>query len=352
MKHSFISFDGLLKSPGSLIFVLDSSGRVLQASDSLCQMLDYPLSQVIGSMVFDFLYLDDVDQAQTIFNVQPDQFIGKTSVLRFLSKPKILYCMNCTVLRHDDFYVWMLSDVSAFKQAEETLEKKSHELKELNRNLDEFVHVASHDLRAPLRGIRLLVSWLEEDLAKRDFHAVEKHLEHLKRRTLRMDALLTGLLEYSLIGRQPAEVSEVDCASLLKNIESSYTNGKKHLELRLQSSFPILKTCAHSLEVVFKNLIENSIRHSPGQKIVVSINVTEDGNFWKFSVVDDGPGIPLEYQDRVFEAFKTLRPRDEVEGTGLGLSIVKKIVESFGAAVAIDPRHKGGTKVDFTWPKA
>ena len=100
-------------------------------------------------------------------------------------------------------------------------------------------------------------------------------------------------------------------------------------------------------------MISNAVKHHDAGGGTIQIEARDLGTEYEFRVRDDGPGIPRQYQERIFSLFQTLRSRDEVEGSGMGLAIVKKIVESVDCRIAVqsDPEVSPGTTFHFTWPK-
>ena len=119
----------------------------------------------------------------------------------------------------------------------------------------------------------------------------------------------------------------------------------------LPQDLPKLRTQRVLLELVFKNLIENAIKHHHRPEGQVEISCQEVDDFTEFSVSDDGPGIDPAFHERIFQIFQTLRPRDEVEGSGAGLAIVKKVVESRGGTITVVSAEGEGATFRFTWPK-
>jgi signal transduction histidine kinase len=105
------------------------------------------------------------------------------------------------------------------------------------------------------------------------------------------------------------------------------------------------------LEAVFRNLINNAIKHHDRPDGRIEISCRENGAWYDFTVGDDGPGIPPESHEQIFQMFETLKPRDSVEGSGMGLAIIKKIVESMGGRVGVDSAVGQGARFRFTWPK-
>jgi signal transduction histidine kinase len=115
---------------------------------------------------------------------------------------------------------------------------------------------------------------------------------------------------------------------------------------------PTFQTPRVPLEQVIRNLVSNAIKHHDRDDGAIEVFSRESGNFYEFAVSDDGPGIPPEFHDRVFQIFQTLKSRDEVEGSGMGLALVKKTVEAHGGNVTLESSGGRGTTFRFTWPKA
>lgn len=240
-------------------------------------------------------------------------------------------------------------DITGRRRAERALESQSRELERSNRDLEQFAYVASHDLKAPLRAMDVLVDWLREDLASHEVGDVQENLRLLKQRSARLHRLLDDLLAYSRAGRQGGTVTRFDSGELVRDVISLLAP-PPGMSFRVATSMPVLNTCRPALEQVLRNLVNNAIKHHPtGQGQVQLSAQLRDGEVL-FAVEDDGAGIPPEYAGKVFQMFQTLRPRDEVEGSGMGLAIVKRIVEGQGGRIWFHPAPGGqGTVFKFTW---
>lgn len=225
------------------------------------------------------------------------------------------------------------------------------ELRRSNAELEQFAYVASHDLKAPLRGISNLAVWIEEDIGDAITDETKKHLDLLKNRVDRLSALLEDLLQYSRAGRQKTETRSVDLNIELPEI-FKLVAGTDKFGLELAELMPTFETAVAPLEQIFRNLISNAIKHHDTGNGVIRIECTHLGDRFEFAVIDDGPGINPEYQERIFGMFQTIKARDEVEGSGIGLSIAKKLVESVGCKIKVDsdPLIKRGSSIHFTWP--
>lgn len=242
-------------------------------------------------------------------------------------------------------------------RARRVMEDKAAELEALaaalaasNRELDQFAYVASHDLKAPLRGIANLSQWIEEDLGEVP-DEVRNHLELMRGRVHRMEGLIDGILEFSRAGRVHDEPDRVPVEKLLHEIIELLAPPPE-AEIRIEGEMPILTTERVPLQQVLMNLIGNALKYTRRPDPRVVIRTRQIDGVHEFSVSDNGPGISSEYRDRVFAIFQTLQARDEVEGTGIGLSLVKKQVESRGGRVWIETSDEGGAAFFFTWPES
>jgi light-regulated signal transduction histidine kinase (bacteriophytochrome) len=245
----------------------------------------------------------------------------------------------------------MATDISARRRAELELERKQAELMRSNKDLEQFAYVASHDLKAPLRAIELLVTWITEGLEGYDKNDVQENLQLLGKRTERLNRLLDDLLAYSRAGRKVGTYRKTDTQALVLDV-AQLVNPPETISVSIEGQLPVFHTHATPLEQVFRNLISNAIKHHPGPEGRVVISCEEEIDHYVFAVQDDGEGISPEYADRVFEMFQTLKSRDQVEGSGMGLAIVNRIVQWQHGRVWFEPAPGGqGTVFKFQWKK-
>lgn len=221
-----------------------------------------------------------------------------------------------------------------------------------NRELDSFAYAASHDLRAPLRGIANLAQWIEEDLASQGMRDETREMLQLMRvRMHRMESLIEGLLEYSRAGRTRQRPEMVDTARLVAEIVD-LLSPPDGVVISVAPDLPVFPTEKLPLQQVLQNLISNAIKHACRDDAVITIAVRDAGDFYEFSVADNGAGIERRYHDRIWGIFQTLEARDKVEGTGIGLSLVKKLVESQGGRTWVESEPGRGATFKFFWRKA
>lgn len=233
--------------------------------------------------------------------------------------------------------------------SEKDLQALVDQLQRANTELERFAYVASHDLKAPLRAISNLATWIKEDIESKTITAdTLSHLAMMLNRVARMERLLDDILAYARVGKRDNTFEQIDILEMIQEI----------VDLLPARKFDIITDTDISqffgerlpLEHVLRNLISNSIKHHHTGKGTITISVTEQPKHIEFVVSDDGPGIPEESREECFEMFKTLRPRDEVEGSGMGLALVKKIVETQGCSIEILPSEVG-LSIRFYWPK-
>jgi len=237
---------------------------------------------------------------------------------------------------------------------EQRVERRTAESERRARDLEQFAYVASHDLKAPLRGIANISEWLKEDLHDRLTPETGEQLDLLRDRVARMHALIEGLLEYSRIGRAPNSLEEVDVGALVATVVDSL-DPPAGFKVEIAPNLPVLYTDRLHLSQVFANLIANALRHHDRKRGRVRVKGQDLGDQWRFSIEDDGPGIPAEFHGKVFLMFQTLGVRDVGVSTGIGLPLVKKLVEEHGGSIRIEDGELGqekgrGCRILFTWP--
>ena len=235
-------------------------------------------------------------------------------------------------------------------------EFQAQSLANSNRELEQFAYVASHDLRSPLRGISHLTQWITEDTHKAGIQlpdSVNSHLVMLEDQVKRMDQLLVGLLDYSRAGHEEFESEPVDLNALIADVVSM-TGVEGRFQFIVPENLPTIGTQRSPLQRIFLNLITNAVKHHDRDTGTIKIEFVDRDDGWlQFSIHDDGPGIPPEHHDHVFEIYQTLKSKQSGESSGMGLAIVKKLVESAGGKIWIaDHEGERGTRFSFTWPSA
>nr|WP_236618061.1 PAS domain S-box protein [Rhodopirellula europaea] len=241
------------------------------------------------------------------------------------------------------------SDITERHQVAMDLERKQEELERSNEDLDRFAYIASHDLKAPLRGIMHLTEWIEEDMPPQIGQEVREHLKMLQAQVSRMDMLLNDLLAYARVTRQTGAVEWVDLNVALPEL-FTFMSPPPTMKLVLPATMPSLSTTRGPLEQIFRNLFGNAIKHAANSSQVIVTTETA-GDSYHFTVRDNGPGIPESSQERIFGMFQTLESGKERRGTGMGLHLVKRLVQVQGCDAWVESKINEGSAFHFTWPR-
>jgi PAS domain S-box-containing protein len=246
-------------------------------------------------------------------------------------------------------YIAIRADITAQKNAQESLEIALIDVEKRNKELDQFAYVVSHDLKAPLRAINNLSEWIAEDLPQDD-EDISNNFRLLRGRVQRMENLINGVLDYSRIGRTKIEKELVDVKKLVHYIVDTLVP-REGFKVIIQENLPAFRTEEILLQQVFGNLISNAIKYNDKPLGVIECRYELLADSYQFSVSDNGPGIPKQYHEKVFGVFQTIEARDVKESTGIGLAIVKKIVEEKGGTVCVESEEGAGASFIFTIPK-
>lgn len=237
------------------------------------------------------------------------------------------------------------------RQSTEQLVRIATKLQEQNRELDQFASVTAHDLRAPLRAISNLTTWIEEDLGDHVDEGSRHHLNLLRNRVGRLEQLIDGIHRYARIDRTKHDAESINLDELVNEVFDEQ-QGDTQMRLRMIDPLPTITDDRTRVWQIFSNIIGNAIRHHDTGSGTINVTCHDNGSNLEFRVSDDGPGIPDEHHERVFEIFKTLKPKDETGSIGLGLALVRKIVKDRSGSIWIESNDRQGTTVAWTWPTA
>lgn len=236
-----------------------------------------------------------------------------------------------------------------FERANRELARANAGLEQANHELDAFVYTASHDLRAPLTGVNTVVQWILQDDPSLTATTRER-LMLIQSRARRMARLLVDIQDYARVGRKGEQRGETTSAAALVAEARTTTFVPEGFTVHVDGALERIDVQRMPLLQVLHNLIGNAVKHHDRKQGRIGIGVDTSGPMLRFSVSDDGPGIPPEYRESVFEMFTTLKPRDRVEGSGMGLALVRKIVAVNGGRCGISGNGPRGVEFWFEWP--
>jgi PAS domain S-box-containing protein len=225
------------------------------------------------------------------------------------------------------------------------LENKNHEL-------EQFAYIASHDLQEPLDTITSFTMLLEDEFANKMDKEAKEYVGYIKESSNRLRSLISGLLEYSRIGKK-SKLSKVDCNEILREVLQDMKASIKSCNASIiTGKLPVVTAYPVELRTVFQNLLSNAIKYRRKDvtpEIIISSNT--DDRYWTFTVEDNGIGIEKKYADKIFIIFQRLHNNKDIRGTGIGLAHCKKILELHNGHIWMESEPGQGTKFHFTIPK-
>ncbi|WP_299076885.1 ATP-binding protein [uncultured Paraglaciecola sp.] len=342
-----------LKTMADAVILTNSKGEILSFNQSATSIFGYAENEILERCI-DMLFVDSQEHKQDHFMLQFVKLESKRLEASGITKIGKHFPIQLSVaemmLENEVYYSAVIRDISQQKATELALAQYTRELERSNQELTDFAYVASHDLKAPLRGIMQLSTWIKEDLEEHHFEGkVNGYLDLLQNRISRLEKLLDDLLAYSRVGRQHGDFADVDVTAFAKDV-FTLLNPPPGFSLKCENNLPTIVTLKTPFELIMRNLINNAIKHHHKDQGTISISCRSVSAGYRFSVCDDGPGIAPEYHQKVFGIFQTLKPRDEVEGSGMGLAIIKKLIDFYYTDIVIESDGHSGTCITFTWP--
>jgi PAS domain S-box-containing protein len=262
-------------------------------------------------------------------------------------------------------------DITAIKRAEETIARINDQLKSKNKELEQVIYVASHDLRSPLVNIdgysREMVMGIEQIKGALDAEGdcgqavrsrlneplieMETALRFVRKSAGQMDALLTGLLKLSRSGRSALHIAPLDMTLLVQSVLEGVEYQLKAAGARV--SVETLPPCLGdrlAVSQIFTNLIGNAIKYlDPARPGQIRITGERDDNQVRYVVEDNGIGIARGHQEKIFEVFHRLLP-GKYPGEGLGLTIVRQTLDRLGGSIGVESTPDLGSRFTVTLP--
>ena len=217
----------------------------------------------------------------------------------------------------------------------------------LARELEELAYAVSHDLRAPLRGLKHLCEWLVRDAGDTLEGEPRQYLSHMQERVARMDAMLAGLTDYSRAMRNDEAPETVQLPDAIGRAAAGLglpADFVRHDELPLVHARPAL------LERVLREILDNARKHGGAGHVEVTSHAEDDRA--RIAVVDHGPGVAAGQHDRIFQLFQVLTSQTSEQGIGCGLPVARKAVDRMQGTIGAKDTPGGGLTVWFTLPRA
>lgn len=338
------------------IAVSDFKGNLTNANSAFRNLLGYSHEELLGMDISEFALPEDQESLMRLRHEILEKEIVREQRKVPTKNGDTIDVQTTVALIKDDSgepvsMIGMVEDLTE-KRKSQMLRRRQTELESSNRELEQFVHVASHDLREPLRSIRSLGDMLLQSNAERIDEHGRKCLDFIIQASTRMDTLVRGLLEYSRLGSH-REAEMMDLGVLLSEISDDLQVSirEANAEIRVDK-LPRVKGYRNELRLLFQNLISNAVKfRDPDRTPHVEVSCVEQQMQWEFCVKDNGIGIPLNKRDEVFFIFRRLHAAEDFEGSGIGLAHSKRVAEIHGGTIWVESEPGQGSCFKFTLSK-
>lgn len=350
-------FELMFENSADAVVLLTEEGLVRYASQSTRQVLGITPQSFVGVDWFSPIHPEDRERVRGSF-------------AECLASPGLPIAVECRV-RHADgswriqecVYVNRLGeprigavmvnkrDITARKEAEAALVRRTEELAQSNADLERFAYVASHDLQEPLR----MVSGFTQLLARRYQGKLDADADEFIHYALdgaqTMQALIRDLLAFSQVGSEGQEPVPTPLSELVGKAWSLVRFSQQEVQASLEvGDLPDLSVDPGQMTQVFRNLLGNALKFRSDRPLAIQVGARRDRLTWTVWVKDNGIGLDPKFRDRIFVLFQRLHPKDEYPGTGIGLSICKRILERHGGSIWVDSTPGEGSTFFFTLP--
>ena len=245
-----------------------------------------------------------------------------------------------------------IAERTVSSEARDTLVIRGLQLEKSNAELEQFAHVASHDLREPLRLISSFLTLLDRRNPLLDDESKE-FLEYAKTGAVRLDRLVLALLAYSRVGQPAFTHRQVEMTNVIEAAMSNLSLSIKESgsDVVVTGPMPVVVGNEDELTLLFQNLIGNAIKYRhPSRPATIAVTYQRDEGDWRFSVSDNGIGIGVEYFDLIFQIFQRLHTSKTYEGSGIGLAICRRIVDHHNGRLWLESKADEGSTFHFTLP--
>jgi PAS domain S-box-containing protein len=256
--------------------------------------------------------------------------------------------------------IGMILDITEHKQFAEELSKqvqeRTAELKQTNSDLLQFAHVASHDLKEPVRKVKIFTGRIRDEFKQELPEKGHVYLEKIQHSTDRMLSMIEGVLMYSTLSNLNAVLEKIDMNVLIDHIQ-------KDLEILIEEKnaaittvpLPVIEGVPVLIYQLFYNLINNALKFSKNEEAAkITINYGQEQVsgivYSKITVADNGIGFSNEHVDRMFDPFIRLNSKDKYEGTGLGLALCKKIIDRHNGIIFANGAKDSGAVFTILLP--
>lgn len=225
------------------------------------------------------------------------------------------------------------------------------ELDRINKQLEKFVYIVSHDLKSPLSSVIMMLELIRNDAHIKANEEVRENIDMVYQASGRLSDMIMALLEYSTTSLSQQAIEEVDLHQMVQQL-AALLFPPKHIQIQIRQQLPSLVTRKVKLEQVFQNLLSNAIKYNDKPQGLIEVGYTDKEGYHEFFVRDNGPGIAEEDRSRIFKLFETTVNQSQRDSsTGIGLNLLKIIVEEQGGKIWVESNPGEGSVFYFEWMK-
>ena len=240
------------------------------------------------------------------------------------------------------------------RKSNEDIQKSNKDLERSNKDLEQFAYIASHDLQEPLRVVGNFIGLLKRRYKQHFDEEAFQYIDFAVDGVSRMSQQIKSILTFSRVSQKDIEfrLTNLNHVLFTKLHDLSQNIEEKKVQI-IKDEMPEIICEKNQIEMVFHNLISNAIKFNKKESpsVIISNNTIASGEFWQFSVKDNGIGIAPEYQKQIFEIFRRLHNKQDYEGTGIGLALCQKIIHRHGGEIWVESKQGEGTTFYFTISK-
>ncbi|MEP7367425.1 MAG: PAS domain-containing protein [Acidobacteriota bacterium] len=351
-------FDGTYEYIG----LLSPAGTVLEANEALLTFANNTRDEVVGLPFWQTPWFSGTPGAaeivqQGVARAAAGEFVRFEATVRSPSGESPTFDISFHPIQNEHGDVILIvpegRNISERKRSEVDMRLSNEELKRINRELEEFAYVASHDLQEPLRMVNVYTQMITRTIDSKD-EQIDQYATFVHQGVSRMQTLIHDLLTFSrAVHSGDLPIGTADLSTSLDAALAVLENqiGESAAVIEAQALPRVRGETAHMTHV-FQNLLSNSLKYArKGVSPVIQISVEQDGHQCTITVRDNGIGFEHQYRERIFSLFKRLHT-DEYPGTGLGLAICKRIVERYGGRMWADGIAGEGAAFHFSLPCA